>query len=338
MKLSTAAAHVWNHETASTPIPQPSNDNLEGTDHDDIVEDSTHKDELYIVTVDSREEDSPSNLKCFQENYCPLEFFRDHIRDDPRMICVESQVAKMCGLNLKVYFHHNDRPRSQPEPPHHHHHHHHHHSHINAAATLLLLHPETGKFHHAILSKAYVLVDDGRTPLSRRQVWGLVEFMREARALVNDEKQTPDEALQQLYHWCAKYRQERWVPHGIYEDRVEHAQHACHHRHHQPHSNNNEEGHDLTTTKNTTKSKGCHSGDLCKQDSGVTDAATCHHGKCHHHHNVTPDHDEIIEIAPKDDDKEVEAAELQQHHGHQHHHQPLRTSCLEESRTLARCI
>jgi hypothetical protein len=297
MKLSTAAAHVWNHETASTPIPipQPINDDL---GNDDIVVDHTNNEEIYIVTVDSREEDSPSNLKCFQENSCPLEFFRDHIRDDPLMICIESQVAKMCGLNLKVYFHQQDPSRPQPQSPHGHHHHHHHH--INAAATLLLFHPETGKFLHAILGKALVVVDDGRTPLSRRQVWGLVEFMREARDLFKNEQKTSDEALQQLYHWCAKYRQERWVPHGIYEDRVEHAQHFCHHNHHhhhkhhqQPLSKKIDEGHE-STTKSNTEAKVC--GNLCKQDSGVTDAATCHHGKCHQHHIVTLDHNEIINI------------------------------------------
>lgn len=283
MKLSTAAAHVWNHETASTPIPQPSNDDLEEMDNDDIVVDNAHNEELYIVTVDSRKEDSPSNLKCFQEKSCPLEFFRDHIRDDPRMVCIESQVAKMCGLDLKVYFHHHDHSGL---------HAHHHHRHINAAATLLLFHPETGKFLHAVLGMAYVLVDDGRTPLSRRQVWGMVEFMREARALFDDEQKTPDEAFQHLLHWCAKYREERWVPHGIYEDRLEHAQHCCHHRHHQPHSTNDKEGHESTMNKNITDSKGRTSGELCKQDSGITDAATCHHGKYHEHHDVAPDHNE----------------------------------------------
>lgn len=301
MKLSTAAAHVWSHETATTAIPPPSNDEQEASN--DILDDENNNNgEIYIVTVDSRQEDSPSNMKCFQENSCNAEFFRDHILDDPRMICVESQVAKMCGLDLKVYFHYDP---NRPHPPASNIHH------TNAAATLLLFHPHSRKYHHVIHGKAYVLWNDGHTALSKRQVWGLVELIREARALYDEVPM--EEAQQQLLTWCSNYQQETWVPHGIYEDRKTHAQH-CHQRHHHdddhrsPGKTDNEVVDQVAQVclEEKLRTEIGRGKELLTQDSGVTDAATCHHGACHGHHDVTPDHDEYIEI------------QLQEHHHHHH--------------------
>ncbi|KAG7348095.1 hypothetical protein IV203_016800 [Nitzschia inconspicua] len=280
MKLSTAAAQVWNHETTSTAIPQPINDETGTTD--DIIDDANSK-EVYLVTVDSRQEESPSNLKCFIESTCKEEFFRDHILDDPHMICIESQVARMCGLDIKLHFHY-DPNRPQPHSSNLHR--------TNAAATLLLFHPETQKFVHIVHGKAYALWNNGQTPLSKRQVWGLVELIREARVLY--EEKPADEAHKQLLEWCSLYQHETWVPHGIYEDRKTRAHHRRHH-----HGGNKDHHNSVDKEKILSR---LQAKELERQESGVTDAATCHHGECHGHHVVTADHNEFIEILPLEED------------------------------------
>jgi hypothetical protein len=44
-----------------------------------------------------------------------------------------------------------------------------------------------------------------------------------------------------------------------------------------------------------------------RQESGVSDAATCHHGGCHKHHDVTPKHNEFIKVEPEEHEVDDDA-------------------------------
>jgi hypothetical protein len=299
MKLSPCG--LKNTTTTAIPVQDEEGD---GENNSGVVLD----DEVFVVTVDSRGK-SPSDLEGYKEISCNYDFFQDHVHDDPRNICVKSQVAGLCGLDLKLYFHDDSHLRHLEELDHPL-------SSIgrtNGVGTLLTFNPETGEFNHAVHSKAYVLMNDGRTPLSKRQVWGIVELIREARSMYEDFKKTHaankggsfedtetknilsyssspalQEAYKELLNWCAHYQQGTWVPHSIYEPR-----HPRHH-HHRQHHNDKEEDRD--------GKKGCGCKDYNRQESGVSDAATCHHGRCHTHHDVNaqnPSHS--VEVKPEDE-------------------------------------
>jgi hypothetical protein len=207
-------------------------------------------DEIYIVSVDSRGK-SPSDLECYKEHSCSFNFFEQHIHDNPKNICVKSQVAGLAGLDLKVYFHehspyqihYSDNFRGLAPLL----------GRTNGIATLLTFNPETGYYNHLVRGKAYVLLNDGTTRLSKRQVWGIQELIHEAKDLYHQSGgRMSNEAHMELLTWCAQYQQGTWAPHRIYERR-----HLKHHR-------------------------------CCiyrRHDSGRSDQATCHHGLTHIHHN-----------------------------------------------------
>jgi hypothetical protein len=241
MKLSPSILNKATNAVTSTAINVP-DDEQEADNSSTILS----RDEMYIVTVDSRGR-SPSDLEGYREISCNNDFWLDHIRDDPNNICMKSQVAGLCGLDLEMYFHDPTPNMIQleelhcPLSPI---------GRTNGAATLLLFNPETGKFNHVVYGKAYVLLNGGGTPLSKRQVWGIIELIREARKMyesmedkygptstenktetintTTSEQQHYDEpvavvapvdhssspALQhahkELMNWCSHYKQGTW--------------------------------------------------------------------------------------------------------------------------------
>jgi hypothetical protein len=206
-------------------------------------------DEIYFVSVDSRGKTS-SDLECYKEQTCSFAFFEQHIHDNPKNICVKSQVAGLAGLDLKLYFHEHS--------PYHIHYSDDFRGHsplgrTNGIATLLTFNPETGYYNHLVQGKAYVLLNDGTSPLSKRQVWGIQELIHEAKYLYHqDGGRMSDEAHLELLTWCAQYQKGTWAPHRIYEPRHHPRHHRCNYR---------------------------------RKDSGSSDQATCHHGSTHHAHH-----------------------------------------------------
>lgn len=223
--------------------------------------------EICVVAIDSRGK-SPSDLECYKELTTTKSFFEKHILTNPKNLCFESQVAGLCGLDLKVHFHEHSPEYS-------------HHSHklktginfgiSNGAATLLTFNPDNGLCEHVVRGKAYVVLDDGKTPISSGRVWGIQEMIREARLLLyhkNDHVKAAD-ARNELLKWCEKYREKQWVPRSLYESMV--------------------------PRKTILGSRECDFSDKamgqpsCKDyrraDSGVSDQATCHHGCIHTHHD-----------------------------------------------------
>lgn len=187
-------------------------------------------------------------MTCYNEQTCSSEFFQTHIQDNPKNICVKSQVAGLCGLDLKLIFHQHspfhharreDYKSYKPMC-----------TNVNGVATLLTFDPETGYYNHLVLGKAYVILNDGVTPLSKEQIWGLQELIAQAKTLYHkDHKHISDEAHQELLTMVAQYQAGTWAPPSIYEPR---------------HS---------------------YKPVLYRFESGVSDQATCHHGCTHVHHD-----------------------------------------------------
>jgi hypothetical protein len=257
---------------------------------------SQQTEQIYVLTVDSRNKSSiTKDPNCYKEATYDVNMFNVHIHDDPQNICVRSPVAELCGLDLKIYFH---------EPRHHHHHHHHVHSHgvtssspataaaaaaaaaevavgvgpqTNGIATLLTFNPETGKCHHLVCSKAYVLLNDGRSPLSRHRLASIVQLIRQAgkelyrrrRLDLGDErhhqhhhhnetsslcKQDLQDAYDELLQRCSQYRQGDEFGTTT----------TCSHR---------DDGGCVAASPGNNSSQNYYG----KRESGVSDAATCNH-------------------------------------------------------------
>jgi hypothetical protein len=211
------------------------------SNRDDIVDDK-----VYVVSVDSRGK-ATSDMSSYKEQTCSASFFSDHIKGNVKIICVESLVARLCGLDLRVYFHlHSPLHHSSDDD---------HHIHkplctnVNGIATLLTFNPETGYYNNLVLGKAYVLLDSGTTALSSHQLWGIVELISESKNLYHqNHRRISEEANQELRRWVEQYRAQTWVPRSIYEPR----------RPQKP--------------------------VYFRLESGMSDQATCHHGDVHLHH------------------------------------------------------
>jgi len=222
-------------------------------------------DAIFVVSVDSRGT-TPSDMSSYREHTCSNEFFLQHIQDNPKNICIQSQVAKLCGLNMKIYFHqhspyhHMTKDEYKVYKPMC--------TNVNGIATLLTFNPETGYYNHLVFGKAYVLLNDGTTPLSKEQVWGIQELISQAKNLYHrDGKHISEEAHQELLIWTAQYQAGTWAPHSIYEPR--HLHRPVYYRF----------------------------------ESGMSDQATCHHGCTHVHHNG---HHKCCHNNHDDDDDDVD--------------------------------
>ena len=204
----------------------------------------------YVVSVDSRGK-ATSDMSCYKEHLCSASFFSDHIQGNAKTICVESLVARLCGLDLRVYFHLHSplHPISKDD----------YHvfkpmcTNVNGIATLLTFNPETGYYNNLVFGKAYVLLDNGTTPLSTHQLWGIVELIAESKNLYHkNHHRISEEANRELLKWVEQYRAKTWVPRSIYEPRC--PQKPVYFRF----------------------------------ESGLSDQATCHHGGIHAHHGQLP--------------------------------------------------
>jgi hypothetical protein len=170
--------------------------------------------QLYIVSVDSRGK-SPSDLNLYEEHVTSRSYFESHIQNNPKNTSVKSKVAELCGLDLKVYFrthspkysHHCHMPKgSIPTDM------------TNEIATLLSFNPSNGLYDHIVRGKAYVLLDEGESPISKKQVWYIQMLIQEARSLYHGNDQiTAAEAHKELTDWCTQYQQKSWAPRGNYE-------------------------------------------------------------------------------------------------------------------------
>ena len=283
------------------------------TNQDDEDEDTSST--LYLVSIDSRGR-STSDLDCYKECTCSKSFFNEHISAKTQHhVVVPSPVAKLCGLDLHVYYYDHQADDSnimfacQSEIE----------RENNTIATLLTFDIDTGHTAEKVYGKAYVTWDFGTSPLSKRQVWGIVELIREARAIYQTKTSDTVEnsahysAKLTLLKWCSQYQTGTWVPHNIYEPR--HNQRHYHHRHHHKHLD--------VTHKH-------HHRHLDRELSGVSDQATCHHGDSKHGGHVHHDgHHECChfhhhrhrsgEVSESDSESGNDDAHLDKAHHYGHH-------------------
>ena len=210
--------------------------------------------ELFVVVVDTRGMD-PSNIDGYKEHTCTQDFFDQHVKGNPKVRCVRSKVAEMCGLDMKIYYHEHtpghvrlredfpdegrDRAMEDMQSPL---------GGTNAAASLLTFDPNNGDVTAKVLGKAYVLVNNGDYPLSNHQVWGIQELINEAKDVYDNSDVTDlNRGLNNLRRWCNQYQDQQWGPLTVYLPRktrkskpecisVETAYHPggrdCHHCHH----------------------------------------------------------------------------------------------------------
>ena len=225
--------------------------------------------QVHFIAVDSRGH-SPSNLSCYKQRTCGLEYFQDQVKNNPKFVCVNSQVANLCGLNIQVYF--NDHPydalihsklhrydnykgederlllgsnaTSAPSQF----------GRINGIATLLTFNPYTGYYNHIVRGVAYVIVGDGQhegTPLTTGQIMGIVKFIQTSKQVyqkVEGEYYSYEAKMELLTNAYELYVNGTWTSEQpVYMDGIlveeQHQYHTdyvpeivrAHHHHHQHH-------------------------------------------------------------------------------------------------------
>mmetsp|Transcript_27714 Transcript_27714/g.67457 ORF Transcript_27714/g.67457 Transcript_27714/m.67457 type:complete len:193 (+) Transcript_27714:65-643(+) len=174
--------------------------------------------DLYVVELDTRKKGS-ADLSCYKESRCNPDFFQSKIRDHPRMVSHQSEVATMCGLDLKLYFvkHKTGLARHyrrggetavmqlvtfQPDLL----------SDNNGAASYLTTNVDHGLSEYIVCGKAYVVRDEGKYPLSKGQVWGLQEMINCAMGIYEMDPEHMRQGRQALEQWTAEYPSGSWEP------------------------------------------------------------------------------------------------------------------------------
>jgi len=171
--------------------------------------------DLYFVTMDTRGKSS-SDIRGYEEQTTSFSYFRKNIAGHPDAFCYKCKVAKLCGLEMKMYFKNDDGASVASDDS----------StvikrEINRAASLLTLNPETGMAEHRIRGVAYVVLNDGVAPLSIHQVWGIQELINYAKDVYKSDPDHQKRGRKELLKSCKLYRQKEWGPLTIYQSRPE---------------------------------------------------------------------------------------------------------------------
>lgn len=170
--------------------------------------------DLYFVTIDTRGKSS-SDVRGYEEQTSSFSYFRKNIAGHQDAFCYKCKVAKLCGLDMKLYFQKHDEYSvcgesdtvSRRE--------------INRAASLLTLNPETGLAEYHVRGVAYAVLNDGVAPLSLNQVWGLQELINYAKDVYKSDPDHQKRGRKELLKSCKLYRQKQWGPLTIYHSRPE---------------------------------------------------------------------------------------------------------------------
>lgn len=189
--------------------------------------------QLYIIELDTSKDGLSGAISGYKESTCDAEFWRQKIVENPKITCFQSQVAELCGLDVKLYFQKyrvglgqyyreggearcmqammNDSGIFSGN---------------NGGATFLTIDPENGLAEYIVVGKAYVVCDDGRYPLSKGQLWGLQEMVNCAEDFYDMDQENMREGHRALTNWSEQYRHQKWTPHSgcggidIYSARV----------------------------------------------------------------------------------------------------------------------
>ena len=145
---------------------------------------------------------------------CKQAYFVEKIVNDPNTICVKSPIGNLCGRNIKVYF---KKYRiglgqyykqggesaviraliSNPDFL----------SKNNGAASFLTVDIDNGLPNYTVEGKAYVVQDDGHYPLSKGQVYGLMEMIQDAMDIYDMDPENMILGRENLIFWSNEYRE-----------------------------------------------------------------------------------------------------------------------------------
>ena len=143
-------------------------------------------DEMHVVAIDTRGIPTSDLLEGYEELTCSRRCFQEKVLDNPNVICFEcgahgdlSNITK----HLTIYFHDyvddNLKPGCERDrikawdsifPT----------KENNPGATLLTLDPNTGFPKYNVQGIAFALYKNGEYPLSKEEVWEVVELAKEA--------------------------------------------------------------------------------------------------------------------------------------------------------------
>eukprot|EP00557_Chaetoceros_sp_GSL56_P011690 CAMPEP_0176479876 /NCGR_PEP_ID=MMETSP0200_2-20121128/1978_1 /TAXON_ID=947934 /ORGANISM="Chaetoceros sp., Strain GSL56" /LENGTH=162 /DNA_ID=CAMNT_0017875959 /DNA_START=36 /DNA_END=521 /DNA_ORIENTATION=+ len=149
-------------------------------------ESKTNNNKIYVVEVDTRPSGHSAANNCNTEKTVDATFWEQNIVQNPNITCIPSTIANLCGLDIKLFVSKSKLSKGIAE---------YFHeggadavnrlflmnSHVfkgnNGAATFLLVEPASGYANKVVKGKSYVVCDDGKTALTRGQVWGLQEMV-----------------------------------------------------------------------------------------------------------------------------------------------------------------
>jgi hypothetical protein len=171
---------------------------------------------IYAIWVATDKDQKASDLGCYKETVSCKRWFDAHVLEHPSTVCATSEVAKLCGITLKIYY----RPAAEQGPcqnrrrrhrrpltdlP------------VNKVATMLTFHPDTGLYDHLIRGKAYIVINDGTIKTSKRTVWMLQELISEYKGKYHQYgADFSREGQMQLLKACVQFKKGKWVPRSVY--------------------------------------------------------------------------------------------------------------------------
>mmetsp|Transcript_33961 Transcript_33961/g.81634 ORF Transcript_33961/g.81634 Transcript_33961/m.81634 type:complete len:216 (+) Transcript_33961:136-783(+) len=186
---------------------------------------------LYVVSVDCRPRSgrgapSVSDIRNYKEEKCDPTFFQTKIVDNPKIKCHSNcEIAKLCGIGIgkasrsgggggvKIYFakakvglgQHFKRGgpgqammtlQRDPSIL----------SNNNGIASWLTVDVVNGLPTWTVGSKAYVVCDDGTTPISKEQVWCMVDMVQESMEIYDFEPENMVAGKQLLTDYGQRYQ------------------------------------------------------------------------------------------------------------------------------------
>lgn len=141
-----------------------------------------------------------ANYGGYEETRVPKSFLE-------RMRWATSEIAGLCGLELKIYFQEaspgwRQTLRTGQEPDL---------SRNNGAASFLLKNVDDGLSDWIVSSPAYVVLNDG-DPITKGQVWGLQEMVNCAMDIYDMSPENMERGKATVLQWATQYRARTWEP------------------------------------------------------------------------------------------------------------------------------
>ena len=171
---------------------------------------------LFVVQVDSRSALSTADIRAYSDVKVPADFFRKLKEKSPTLVAHKSQIAAACGRDMTIYFVKSMRgfnsdfkqggipgvqQRMMSSP------------HMlrsnNGAATYLTTDLKSGYGDYIVTGRAYVVENGGSYPISKGQVWGLVEMVN---CLMDVYPEDLNEGYRTSQKWAEAYRKREWEP------------------------------------------------------------------------------------------------------------------------------